>query len=667
MTRQDDHVHALATNMKTLNKQVILTLLLSVTSLLRLCTSIEELQSNPLAANFSKTLPMAETKCGRLRGTVVNLPNNARVVTFLDVPYAEPPVGIRRFKAPVRKEPWSGILSATEFGPLCIQHNRFKIKDLINNKKQSKNIIGRRRNRYRQSEDCLSLNIYTPESVFENVVYSKRSIQTIPVMVYIHGGSNGASGGRFYPGAWLSSTGGVVVVTMNYRLGPLGFLSTRDRYSPGNYGLFDQVLALQWIQENIQAFGGNPEKVTIFGNGVGATCVSLHMVSPLSKGLFAAAVAQSGTSVARWAIQRDPFRYATRLARSVDCPKSTNTKHLMRCLRRVSASSLARTTRMADALGISFAPVVDGYFLPDYPENLIQQGRYNMVPFMTGFTKEEVSIWMELTDEDPTKRKLKEYLKNLLVPKIGHPYNMEALVHAVYTEYVTRGRHHSGFNELNTTADDIPIDIYMLVQILGDAGIKVPCMKHVQLLANQNYMPIYLYEFTYSSSDDWISRDKPWLGAYHESEMYYILGYPQMAIKKAFRTQEDHAVSDMLVKLWSNFAKYGNPTSEEQLHQNNFTWKPYTRDEPVYADLGEQATLRSVHLSDMIFWVDFVPLFTDYPMNSDERIQCNRTVFVITSSFLGLTSFLCFTLILYACIQRRHQPGVVLKDPPSYL
>ncbi|XP_013783727.2 pyrethroid hydrolase Ces2e-like [Limulus polyphemus] len=655
--------------MKTLNIQVRLTFLLNVILLIRQCTSTEELQSNPVAANFSKTLPVAETKYGRLRGTVLDLLSNARVVAFLDVPYAEPPVGLRRFKAPVRKDPWTGILSATEFGPLCIQHNRFKIKDLINNKKQSKLINVLPPNQYRQSEDCLSLNIYIPESVFEGVKYSKRSTQTIPVMVYLHGGSNEVSGGRFYPGEWLSSAGGVVVVTMNYRLGPLGFLSTRDRYSPGNYGMFDQVLALKWIQENIQAFGGNPEKVTIFGNGVGSAFVSLHMVSPLSKGLFAAAIAQSGSSVARWAVQRDPFRYATRLARSVDCPKSANTKHLMRCLRRVSASSLARTTRMADALGISFAPVVDGYFLPDYPENLIQQGRYNMVPFMTGFTKDEVSIWMELY-EDPTKTKLKEYLKNLLVPKVNNLDNMEALVHAVYTEYVTRGRQPNGLNDsiLNATADDIPIDIHILTQILGDAGFKVPCMRHVQLLADHHNMPVYLYEFTYSSSDDWISRDQPWLGAYHESEMYYILGYPQMTIKNAYRTPEDHAVSDMLVKLWSNFAKHGNPTPKEQLNQNNFTWKPYTRDEPVYADLGEQAILRKTdHLGNMNFWINFVPLFTDYPMNNDERIQCNRTVFVITSSFLGLTSFLCITLILYACIQRRHQPGIVLKDPPSYL
>ncbi|XP_076326995.1 acetylcholinesterase-like isoform X1 [Tachypleus tridentatus] len=340
----------------------------------------------------------------------------------------------------------------------------------------------------------------------------------------------------------------------------------------------------------------------------------------------------------------------------------------MKCLRRVAASALARTTRMADALGIWFAPVVDGYFLPDYPEKLIQQGRYSMVPFMTGFTKDEVSIWMEHyedpAEEQVTKEKLKEYLKNMLDPKADNLDNLEALVHAVHTEYVVKQHRSSGFN--NFTQDATTANIRTLVQILGDAGLKAPCVKHVQLLVNQNYTPIYLYEFTYSSTDDWISKDRPWLGAYHESEMYYILGYPQLAVKNAYRTLQDQAVSNVLVKLWSNFAKYGNPTPKNDDVQVNFTWQPYTKDKPVYADLGEQAIMkRSDHMSSMNFWINFVPLFTDHPLKNDRRIQCNLTVFVMTSSFLGLTSFLCITLILYACVQRRHRPGVVLKDPPT--
>ncbi|XP_070552104.1 carboxylesterase 1E-like [Ptychodera flava] len=208
--------------------------------------------------------PVVEVSSGRVAGTTVEFTHpdvaiQRTVNIFRGIPYAEPPVGELRFQPPQSKTPWEGVYNATEFRPTCIQ----PVNNLLPESEP-------------QSEDCLFLNVYAPQTQSES----------LPVMVWIHGGAFLVGSGSLYDSLPLSAIGNVIVVTINYRMGALGFFLTGDEHVTGNYALLDQIAALQWVQDNIAAFGGDANSVTIFGESAWAMSVDLLLFSPLSEGLF---------------------------------------------------------------------------------------------------------------------------------------------------------------------------------------------------------------------------------------------------------------------------------------------------------------------------------------------------------------------------------------------
>ncbi|KAL1396196.1 hypothetical protein pipiens_001254 [Culex pipiens pipiens] len=245
---------------------------------------------------------------------------------FIGIPYAKPPTEELRFSNPVRNEPWKrGIVyNATEDKPMCVQKN-----DLLPNAKVS------------GEEDCLYLNVYQP------MVHSS-SKTPLPVMVYIHGGgffAGGASPSIIGP-EYFMDTRRVILVTFQYRLGVFGFLSTGDEVAPGNFGLKDQVMALRWVKHNIASFGGNPDLVTIFGQSAGGASVHMHMISPMSDGLFSRAIVMSGNAIAPWNIPtEDPLSLAQRQAEAVGIAQvdKLSTKQLVDALRNVDANVLSES------------------------------------------------------------------------------------------------------------------------------------------------------------------------------------------------------------------------------------------------------------------------------------------------------------------------------------
>ncbi|KAL3288034.1 hypothetical protein HHI36_002486 [Cryptolaemus montrouzieri] len=213
---------------------------------------------------------------GQLEGTIMRTKGGRAFSAFLGIPYAEPPMGELRFKAPVPIKPWEGILQATKSHPFCPQEDYFSAK-----------IIG--------EENCLFLNVYTPRLPHE-------SKELLPVLVYIHGGAFifGAATNENYGPEYLLDKD-LILVTPNYRLGALGFLSTNDDVSPGNYGLKDQSLALKWVNKNIKHFGGDPDSVTVGGVSAGGASSHYQLLSPLNTGLFKGVISQSGISLCNWA------------------------------------------------------------------------------------------------------------------------------------------------------------------------------------------------------------------------------------------------------------------------------------------------------------------------------------------------------------------------------
>ncbi|NXS61696.1 SASB hydrolase, partial [Brachypteracias leptosomus] len=228
--------------------------------------------------------PEVVTKYGRVQGYQFKVDAAGRSVNvFLALPFAKPPVGPLRFSEPQPPEPWKGVRDATSYPPMCLQ-------DKVQGQLLSDGITNRKEKIILQtSEDCLYLNVYTP--------ISQEKEGKLPVFVWIHGGGLVFGAASSYDGSALAAFENVVVVTIQYRLGIVGFFSTGDKHARGNWGYLDQVAALQWIQENIVHFGGDPSSVTIVGESAGGISVSALVLSPLAKGLFHKAISESGTAI----------------------------------------------------------------------------------------------------------------------------------------------------------------------------------------------------------------------------------------------------------------------------------------------------------------------------------------------------------------------------------
>ncbi|KAL4720082.1 hypothetical protein ACJJTC_017325 [Scirpophaga incertulas] len=324
--------------------------------------------------------PVVFTRLGALRGRrlATRTAEQSSYYSFKGIRYAQPPRGPLRFKPPVPLEPWSGIRDALEEGAVC--PHRFMLFDT-----------------YKGDEDCLFLNVYTPALPDKLSGYNPK----LAVMVWIHGGAFAVgSGNAFLYGPDHLVGAGVVLVTLNYRLGALGFLSLENDEVTGNMGLKDQVLAMKWVRDNIDAFGGDPSRVTIFGESAGAASVHLHMLSNASTGLFHGAIAQSGLAMSPWALATQPRVRAFELGRELGID-TNNTAELLGYLRATPSELIVKAgARISGAPGKSadlhstvalpFLPTVEpdlpGAFLTASPRDLLPGAD---VPLLTGYNAQE--------------------------------------------------------------------------------------------------------------------------------------------------------------------------------------------------------------------------------------------------------------------------------------
>ncbi|XP_046549280.1 LOW QUALITY PROTEIN: cholinesterase-like [Haliotis rubra] len=300
---------------------------------------------------------------------------------FYGIPYAKPPVGDLRFKHPQPSESWGpDVRDARKPTPSCFQPENALCT--YEKHKQTPDDY---------SEDCLHLSVWTPSDNDANLA----------VMVWIYGGGfySGSTRMPLYEGKYLAAENDVIVVSMNYRLGPLGFGYLSPDTIPGNMGLMDQRLALQWVKDNIANFGGDPTRVTIFGESAGSVSVSHHLVSPLSRDLFDRAIMQSGTLTCPWAytVPKTAKRKLKRLADLLECPSSSTDADIYDCLKTADSRTMSDLQLVAffDE-GLAFVPVVDGYFLPDDPTTLLSSGSIKQTSVLHGFTGDEVTLFLAM-------------------------------------------------------------------------------------------------------------------------------------------------------------------------------------------------------------------------------------------------------------------------------
>ncbi|KAJ4426249.1 hypothetical protein ANN_27061 [Periplaneta americana] len=279
---------------------------------------------------------------GTARGSLMNSYHGKEFCSYNGIPYAAPPVEDLRFRSPEPPAPWNGELNATKPGNSCLQY-RYAF--------------------YAGSEDCLYLNVHTPQT--------SSSGELLPVMIFIHGGAYLEGSGKAYSyGPLYLMDKDVVMVAMNYRLGVFGFLSTGDDAAPGNYGMKDQTEALRWVQKNIAAFGGDPNKVTILGESAGSWSVHFHILSPASRGLFHAAISESGTAMLPLFMNTESVPNLAQLqAGMVNCP-TDNTADMIQCLRKVDAVTLFTNP----PVGVSFPVVLSSLIITKSHNNKITLG-----------------------------------------------------------------------------------------------------------------------------------------------------------------------------------------------------------------------------------------------------------------------------------------------------
>ncbi|XP_061760730.1 neuroligin 4 X-linked a [Nerophis ophidion] len=550
--------------------------------------------------------PVVTTNYGKLRGVKITLPNEilGPVEQYLGIPYALAPTGERRFQPPEPPMSWPGIRNATQFSPVCPQflEDRFLHNDMLPvwftaNLDTVVTYV------QEQSEDCLHLNIYVPT---ENDIHDENGLK--PVMVYIHGGSFMEGTGNMIDGSILSSYGNVIVITINYRLGVLGFLSTGDQAAKGNYGLLDQIQALRWIKENIQAFKGDPKRVTIFGSGAGASCVSLLTLSHYSEDMFQKAIIQSGTALSSWAVNYQPAKYTRALAEKVGC-NMLDTIDLVQCLQNKNFKELIEQYVTPAKYHIAFGPVIDGDVIPDDPQILMEQGEFLNYDIMLGVNQGEGFKFVDgiVDSEDGVSANDFDFAVSDFVDHLyGYPEGKDTLRETIKFMYTDWADKENPETRRKT-----------LVALFTDHQWVAPAVATADLHA-QYGSPTYFYAFYHHCQSDM----KPsWADSAHGDEVPYVFGIPMIGPTELFNcnfSKNDVMLSAVVMTYWTNFAKTGDPnqpvpqdTKFIHTKPNRFeevAWTKYNPKDQLYLHIGLKPRVRDHYRATKVaFWLELVP------------------------------------------------------------
>uniref|UniRef100_A0A8C5T1W7 Carboxylesterase type B domain-containing protein n=1 Tax=Malurus cyaneus samueli TaxID=2593467 RepID=A0A8C5T1W7_9PASS len=529
--------------------------------------------------------PVVTTNYGKIRGLRTPLPNEilGPVEQYLGVPYASPPTGERRFQPPEPPSSWTGVRNATQFAAVCPQY--LDERSLLNDMLPvwfTANLDTVVTYVQDQNEDCLYLNIYVPT---EDDIHDQNSKK--PVMVYIHGGSYMEGTGNMIDGSILASYGNVIVITINYRLGVLGFLSTGDQAAKGNYGLLDQIQALRWIEENIGSFGGDPKRVTIFGSGAGASCVSLLTLSHYSEGLFQKAIIQSGTALSSWAVNYQPAKYTRILADKVGCDM-LDTTDLVECLRNKNYKELIQQTITPATYHIAFGPVIDGDVIPDDPQILMEQGEFLNYDIMLGVNQGEGLKFVDgiVDNEDGVSPNDFDFsVSNFVDNLYGYPEGKDTLRETIKFMYTDWADKENPETRRKT-----------LVALFTDHQWVAPAVATADLHA-QYGSPTYFYAFYHHCQ----SEMKPsWADSAHGDEVPYVFGIPMIGPTELFNcnfSKNDVMLSAVVMTYWTNFAKTGDPNQPVPQDTNQ-----------LYLHIGLKPRVRDHYRATKVaFWLELVP------------------------------------------------------------
>ena len=500
--------------------------------------------AGPDQTTEKKLSPVVETKEGPVQGFISD-----GVTDFLGIPYAEPPVGALRWQPPKDHAPWTNVLKATEFAPICALVTTLGVfSGAANN-----------------NEDCLYLNVFTPDL---------NPSARLPGIVWIHGGGNFDGETPGYDGSKLESQGKTVVVTMAYRLNLMGFLAhpalDNEGHLFGNYGILDQQAVLKWVERNIARFGGDMDNVTVGGQSAGAVDTSLHMLSPLAAGLFHRGICESSCRPFTLPTKAAAEATGVAFAMAAGCGSGTG-PDVAQCLRSLPAAKVEEFAGTTSTVGkfISNRGLVDGQIIPDQPLTLFTNGRFNRVPMMNGNTADETNFGLAITEyfsntdnalrTPPTAEQYVNYVNTTYAPP-AYSEGTAAKVLAVYPPSASKSP--------QLAWDRVGTDSSICSQRRLD-----------KILAPQ--IPLYTYEFADKTAPFYFP-DMPGMEAlaYHTADIQYLFplwhGGP-LGVPHHLNDQQT-VLSDQLVTAWTNFARTGNPNGS-----GNNPWPRYRANTDVPA------------------------------------------------------------------------------------
>ncbi|CAH1781139.1 unnamed protein product [Owenia fusiformis] len=544
--------------------------------------------------------PIVNLPNGQIRGTQDTLsnPHNSpylqdRDLTYnkyLGIPYAEPPVGNLRFRPPKPLDKkWSGVRDATTHGTACMQH---KTKIIPPPDKMS--------------EDCLYLDIWSPGN--------NTNSEPKAVMVWIHGGGYTLIYTGLYDGAMHAVIGDVVIVMMNYRLDVFGFLSTGDGAVPGNMGLLDQQLAIRWVKDNIALFGGDPKKITLFGESSGATSVTQQAIAPSNRGLFQRVISQSGTIFTEYAFHhKDMLQAVLKTARSLNCT-DVSVRKLIECLQGVDAEELLNASRPAlDGIDVIWGwnPVVDGKFIIKQPRDMLRskirgpiREMFKNIDLMVGHNSDEgymflqfyglfqhpkFDAWNPAWNNVSFLRPILDKIMRSIGAKYGEP-KAEIIYETLAYMYLDfhKGAEFDG-EQLARIATELITDEWFLVPALQFAKLHAG-------FGGRTFKYHFAYRPSSSLHPDWIK------GADHDAEFPFQFGtFPVDPV--------DQLVAYTLISYWSNFAKTGNPNEQAASYAMLPEWPRFTKEKSQYLEISTKSSQPGdiIKPNRVHFWTKYLP------------------------------------------------------------
>ena len=529
--------------------------------------------------------PAVQTADGRVAGIVRN-----GVESFKGIPFAAPPIGALRWRAPRPVAPWKGVLLATHYRPACMQHGMYPPDAAVEP----------------VSENCLYLNIWKPVAA---------RATALPVMVWIYGGAleNGSAAVQLYAGNKLARRG-VIVVTANYRLGVFGFLALpaltaeSKHHSSGNYGLLDQLAALRWVERNIAAFGGDPRKVTLFGQSSGSISISALTTSPLAKGLFQKAIGESGGLF-------EPIELFANLR------LSGAERQGLRFMARAGARSLSalRSLPATRLLDVPFSPhiTVDGYVVPRAPWESYAHHEANPVSLLIGWNADDGAVFLAHDRLTPrTYRRLLERSFPALIVRLLAPSPGRSAASA-YTAAVS---------------------------FSTDMRFRWDMWRWATFARRDELDPVYVYEFTRSPR---FSIRSPYyhLGATHGVEMQYV--FDHLGPGQGDWTAVDRDLAQVIPAYWTRFARTGNPNGPGLP-----SWPLFEVDRPQVMMLGAQ-----IHAAPM---PDIAPLRSIGRVYSTARYAASHWMLLASLALIAIAAITATIVranrIRATSLQRRPPP-----------